>query len=508
MVRPRLRYSRDVRVAVIGAGVGGIATAYKLKRAGVRDFVVFEQADGAGGTWHDNTYPGCEVDIPSALYSFSFMDWNWSRTHARQPELKAYVEATIDRFGLRPHFRFGARVDAATWSEERQLYTVRLANGEEHEFETVVSCLGLLNHPRLPDWAGCETFRGPQFHTARWRHDIDLRGKRVALVGTGSTACQLLPELAEVAERVFVFQREPAMVYPKGERFFTQAERARARRWRIVRLWRRYLVFRTYSRGIRKEPWRADTRFSEERKQLNLDFLAAEVHDPDVRRALTPGFPPGCKRDVAATTYYAAFNRPNVTLVPHAVERVTETGVVAADGVERELDVLVLATGFQPQHVLATLDVVGRDGVSLHEFWGDSPRAFLGITVPGFPNFFMLYGPNTNGGGSIIYQDERAAEVAVRAVRKLRRGATAVDTRPSQFERYVKWIDDANAAKGTAMAYCNNYYFSASGRNITQWPFTHLKYHLVTRFWGAIGLVTTRAPRPSGAGGRAAEVAA
>ena len=490
----RSRSSRHVSVAIIGAGFGGIATAVRLKRAGFDDFVVFEKSAGPGGTWWDNTYPGCEVDVPSHVYSFSFfIDFEWSRTHARQPELQRYAEETIDRFGLRSHFRFCSEVTSSVWDEANDRYDVTLASGETASFTVVVGCLGMLNVPRYPDWPGLETFAGPRFHTARWDHSVDLTGKRVAVVGTGSTAAQVVPAVAPTVERLLVFQRQPGWVIPKGEREFTVRERARFRRhpW-LIRL-ERYAFF-VRDHHFANNAFEIGTRVNRKMLETSLRLLDTDVADPDLRRRLRPDYPWGCKRAVIATTFYAALNRPNVTLVPSAVSRVTERGLVDEAGAEHEIDVLVMSTGFQPYNSFAELDVVGPGGRSLRDIWDGSPEAFLGITVAGIPNFFMLYGPNTNGASSIITQLELQADVVVRTAKRMRRhGLAVVETRPTAMRRFVRWVDRRNREMQSAgFAGCTNYYFSSKGRNVTQWPSSHAKYLLMTRLLPRLGLVVRR----------------
>ncbi|WP_131741289.1 flavin-containing monooxygenase [Actinomadura roseirufa] len=480
------------RVAIIGCGFGGIATAVKLRKKGLSRFTIFEQSDGPGGTWWDNRYPGCEVDIPSHAYSFSFLTYDWSRTHAGQAELQKYAEHVLDRFGLRRHCRFGVRVESAIWDDTAARYEVRLADGSCEFFDVVVSCLGLLNSPRLPEWPGLSGFEGPAFHTARWESGHDLTGKRVAVVGTGSTATQVVPALAGRAGHLYVFQRQPGWILPKGERDFTPRERELFRRFPLVQKARRlrlFYQFRVMFKGY-------DLHGKRQQRMLRQcrEYIESAVDDPATRAALTPGYPWGCKRPVAASGFYPALNRPDVELVPHAVTRVTPTGIVDATGTEREVDVLVLATGFQATRFLASLDVRGIGGVSLHDTWKDDPKAFLGITVPGHPNFFMLYGPNTNGGFSIIAQLERQAEVVARVVARMRRRRLrAVDTRRDAAERWVGWVDRQIHRHASAMeANCTNYYHSESGRNVTQWPKPHGEYYLLTKALPFLGLVGRR----------------
>jgi cation diffusion facilitator CzcD-associated flavoprotein CzcO len=482
---------RGPSIAIIGAGFGGIATAVKLAQAGFRRFTVFEQSQGPGGTWWDNRYPGCAVDIPSHAYSFSFMRQDWRSTHATQPELLQYAHDVLDRFELWSHFRFGTRVDEVQWDDEHGGYVVRTAHGDEN-FYVVVSCLGLLNVPRIPDWPGLDEFAGPMFHSSRWEHDHDLGGKRVAVIGTGSTSAQVVPAIAPYVGKLFVFQRQPGWIMPKGDRVFTAAERRRFRRYPILQKLRRVKLF--YLDRRRFKGFDAGSAMQQELRRLCVDFIDSAIDSPAVRAAVTPDYPWGCKRVVVSSDFYPALNRDNVELVSKAVTRVTRTGVVDSDGVEREVDVLVLATGFQPTKYLASLRVRGPGGIDLHAAWGDEPRAFLGITVAGFPNFFILYGPNTNGGFSIIAQLERQAEVVVRAVARIHRRRAAVDTRPSALDRYVRWIDRQIATHASAMeAGCTNYYHAPTGRNVTQWPRAHAEYYVITKLLPRFGFVDAKA---------------
>jgi cation diffusion facilitator CzcD-associated flavoprotein CzcO len=490
-----VKLSRSPTVAIIGAGVGGVAASVKLKKAGITGFTVFEQSDGAGGTWHDNTYPGCEVDIHSHFYSFSFMPHDWSHTHGTQPMLKRYIESTIDHFGIGANFRFNTKVERVAWLPERSGYLVTLGNGEELAFDAVISCVGLLNNPKYPTWPGLETFQGPKFHTARWDHASALENRRVAVVGTGSTASQVVPAIAPFVSELMVFQREPGWVFPKEEREFTDRERRRYRKSVLYRRWSRFKQFRragSYTKAL----WEG-TPLNQQTREIALRYIEDTVPDQELRAIITPDYPFGCKRTVQATTYYPALNRENVTVIPHAVERVTTTGLVAG-GAEYDADVLIMATGFQPQNFLATFDVIGADGRSLREVWGDTPKAFLGITVPGFPNFFMIYGPNTNGGGSIICNNELQAGAIARAIKRLRRGATSVDTRIGAFERYVKWIDSLAGKHLTGQRMCHNYYHSPSGRNVTQLTLSHPQYAVATWILPIVGWRTgKRSPKSS-----------
>jgi len=467
-------------IAIVGAGFAGIATAVKLKKAGIHTFTVFEKSAGPRGTRWDNRYPGAEVDVASHLYSYSFKSHDWTRTHAKQAELQAYLEEVLDDFGLRPHFRFNTTVRDAVWNERTQAYAVNLDGGERLEAHIVVSALGLLNYPKYPDWPGLEDFAGPKFHTFRWEHDHDLTGKRVAVVGTGSTATQVIPEIAPLVDTLYLFQREPGWVVPKGDRDFTPEERAtyqsRLQR-RITRLKAAYQLEKNQRRGAIHRP---GTKINALREQQCRSFIERVFADrPDLAEALTPKYPYPGKRPIINSTFYPALLRENVELVPRAVQSVTEKGVIDADGNEYLVDVLVMATGFQPASYLSSLEVVGLGGRTIHEAWAGEPQALLGMTVPSFPNFFILYGPNTNG-GEIVSCLERQAEHVVHAAKRLMRtGTTAIEVRPGFYKAYNRWID--RKMRGTAWEVSSNYYKAPSGRIVTQWPFGPFFYGLLTK---------------------------
>jgi cation diffusion facilitator CzcD-associated flavoprotein CzcO len=485
--------ARRTRVAIVGAGISGVSTAAMLKHSGF-DFTVFEQSAGPGGTWWDNTYPGCETDGRSLLYSFTFMPYDWSGTHAPQAELQQYTEDIIDHFGMRDRFRFSAKVDEAIWDEAHDRYRVRLAGGEAHEFEALVSALGILNVPKHPDWPGLDEFEGITFHSARWNHDVDLAGKSVAFVGTGSSGAQVVPKLAETAGHLYVYQRQPGWVLPKGERLFSPEEREELRHASALqRRWRRYKAYRLQKKLVVGTS-NVSLALHKQVQDMALKFIEDEIEDPEIRKAVTPDYPLGCKRIVLASTFYRTLNHENVTLVPHAVERVTKDGIVSADGAERKVDVLITGTGFHPTRFLRTLDVKGCGGRSIHDFWNDDPRAFVGMTVPGFPNFFMCYGPNTNGGPGIMFMAEQQAKAIVRILRRLeRRRGKAIDTRPAALDRYIRWIDAANRKHMSArFTGCTNYDFAPGGRAVLLWPRSGAYYGAMTRILPPLGMTVRR----------------
>jgi cation diffusion facilitator CzcD-associated flavoprotein CzcO len=488
-----------MRVAIIGAGASGIAMAVKLKRAGFHDFTVFEMSDSVGGTWFDNTFPGCEVDVQSHAYSFSFMPYDWSRNFARGEEVLQYFLHTVRETGIGTHLRLSSEIRSVNWDNATSTYTLTLASGETHVSDVVVSCVGTLSNPNYPVWDGLDDFQGPHFHTARWEHEHDLSDKRVAVVGTGSTACQVVPALAPNVKQVYLFQRSPTWVLPKDARDFEPAERARFASSRLRQRIDRVKIFHAADkRKVRRGMFVAESKEQQGFRRMLEGFIAAQIEDPDLRKLMTPDYPVGCKRPVQAGNFYASLNRSNVTVVPHAVSRVTRDALVDDTGAEHEVDVIVMATGFTAQQYLATYEITGRNGKSIHDVWNQSPRAFLGMTVPGFPNFFMLYGPNANGGVSAISQAEFAADAVVRCLKRMaRRGARIADTRTSAAEWFVRWVDKGNANRTTRLeTNCSNYFYAPDGRNVTQWPDTRFKYWLMTTFLPRLAIRTEPGPSP------------
>ena len=482
------------RVVIVGAGFGGIAAGVKLQRAGIDAFTIYESSLGIGGTWWDNTYPGAEVDVGSYLYCFSFKPHDWTRTHAKQAELQKYLEETVDTFGLRSHLQLGVAVESATWDDDRHVWTLQLDDSRVDECHVLVSGVGFLNVPRYPDWPGLDRFEGPKFHTARWEHHHDLTGKVVAVVGTGSSASQLVPAIQPIVKQLYLFQREPGWVLPKGERDLTDDERAqftkgwrgRRERWRL-----RWLLEKNLWNGA---IFRPGTKANQAREALCRSYIDRKFADrPDLRAAVTPNYPYPGKRPVLASTFYSALKKDNVVLVPRAVASVTPTGVVDADGVERPVDVIVMATGFQPTNYLARLRVTGRTGQTLQEHWAGEPRAYLGITVAGFPNFFMLYGPGTNG-GDIVSMLEAQADYAVRVVKRLQRGrVTAVEVKPRFEDRWYRWLQSTMV--GTSWTMSKNYFTTESGKVVTQWPYGNSLYAALTKALGRVSETSRRLAR-------------
>ncbi|MEE2677794.1 MAG: NAD(P)/FAD-dependent oxidoreductase [Myxococcota bacterium] len=457
---------RNPRIAIIGAGPGGLCMAIRLQQAGFEDFVLLEKGAGVGGTWFHNRYPGCACDLPALLYSFSFaVKADWSRPYAPQAEILDYMEGLAKEHDLLRRCRFGSGVRAARWDEARAAWTLELDSGETVEADVVVSALGMFNHIVRPDIPGLDSFAGTSFHSARWNWDHDLSGETVGVIGSAASAVQFVPEIVKTAGQVHLFQRSANWVLPKDDDPHTeeQLEQLRANPDAAQAL--RDVIYGYVDEGMT---------FSEpaalaELEKTGLEALAS-VEDPDTREKLRPQHPFGCKRPLMSNDYYAAFNRPNLELVTEGIARITPDAIVTDDGTARRVDTLILATGFSATKYLSAIDVTGRGGRPLREAWADGAHAYLGVTTAGFPNLFMLYGPNTNN-GSILAMIESQVEYALQRIERIAREDLAwLDVRPEPMARYNEEIQRAIGNVTVWQADCNGYYRSPSGRVVTQWP--------------------------------------
>jgi cation diffusion facilitator CzcD-associated flavoprotein CzcO len=414
--------------------------------------------------------------VKSHLYSFSFApNPAWSRPYARQPEIRAYLEACVQEFGLEPYLRLGTEVQAARWDEEHARWRLTVEPGEEIDAEVVVSALGMFGAPVPPDIPGLDTFRGTVFHSARWDDAHDLAGESVAVIGSAASAVQFMPEIAPVVGHLDLYQRSANWVLPKEDTPFTEEQLDALRRDPDAVTALRDTTFETINATITF----SNPKLLEGAESAGLHNLEA-VDDPDVRRQLTPNMPFGCKRPLSSNVYYPTFNRPNVELVVDPITEVTANAVVTADGRERPADTIILATGFATTKFLGALDVVGRGGRHIDDAWADGAQAYLGITTTGFPNLFMLYGPNTNN-GSIIYMIECQVDYVMRQLRRLEDEDLAwIDVRQDVMDDYNDALQHDLAGVDVWQAGCNGYYRVPSGRIVTQWPHTMTEYHART----------------------------
>ncbi|HUI49958.1 MAG TPA: NAD(P)/FAD-dependent oxidoreductase [Acidimicrobiia bacterium] len=466
-------------IAIIGAGAGGIVMGIKLKRAGY-DFTIFERSDGVGGTWRDNSYPGAACDVPSHLYSFSFElnPW-WSRTYATQPEILAYLERCAGQYGLRPHLRAGTSIREARWDDASTCWRLRSETGEEFTADVIVSGLGMLNVAVTPSIPGAEAFRGRTFHSSRWDHSKSLAGERVASIGTGASAVQYVPAIAPTVEHLTVFQRTPIWITPRIDRPYTASEQRRFARVPGAARWERWKIFWTYERAT----FDADAQQTVDMTALARSYLERKISDPELRAKLTPDYPVGCKRPLISREWYPTLTRPNVRLVTEPIMEITEAGIRTADGEEHAVDTIIYGTGFRANEYLTAVDFYGVGGRRLRDDWRDGAAAYLGLTVSGYPNLFTLYGPNTNGVNSIIFIHEAQAHYVMGALRTMtRRRIAAIDVRRNVMDRYNRRIQAAMA--GTVWtAGCTNYFHAASGKIVTQLPYSGGRYWLRTRLF-------------------------
>jgi cation diffusion facilitator CzcD-associated flavoprotein CzcO len=476
---------------VVGGGFGGIGAAAILRRVGYHDVTVFERGERIGGVWHHNTYPGAACDVPSHLYEFSFApNPRWSRRFAPQAEIQAYLEDVARDHGIVDRIHTGTEVLSARWDGERwQLET----SAGSHEAEVLLTACGQLSVPSIPAIPGLDGFDGPAFHTGQWRHDVDLAGRRVAVVGSGCSAIQVVPAIQPVVEHLDVYQRSPGWTIPKMD--FAYGERAQRLFERFPALQRadRAAVFAFLelgAAGMTKHRWLLRPFRAVARHQITK-----AIADPELRRKVTPSDEFGCKRVMLTDDWYPALAKPNVDVLTDAIAEVTAAGIRTADGTERPADAIVLATGFQSHGFVAPMEVVGTDGRTLAQEWSPTARAYLGMSVPGFPNMFLLYGPHTNGGsGSVIYTIEAAMGHVLAALDELgRSGAATIEVRrqaADDFDRELR----AALAQTVWHSGCTNWYVDENGNDPNQWPWTWTTYRRRTERIDPAAYTLTPAP--------------
>ncbi|MEU6309850.1 NAD(P)/FAD-dependent oxidoreductase [Streptomyces sp. NPDC047014] len=479
--REHLR-NEHVRVAVIGSGFGGLGAAVRLRREGITDFVVLERAGSVGGTWRDNSYPGCACDVPSHLYSFSFApNPDWPRTFSGQPAIRAYLEHVADTFGLRRHIRLDTEVLLMRWDADALHWEIETSAGTLTA-DVVVSATGPLSDPKMPEIPGLAGFPGKVFHSARWDHDYDLRGKRVAMIGTGASAIQIVPAIAPEVERLTLFQRTPPWVMPRTDRAITAVERWLHRQLPFTRAARRGLLW-----GIRELQVSA---FTKRPNQLGLieslakANMARSIKDPALRARLTPSYRIGCKRILLSSEYYPALARPDVDLVASGLKEIRGSVLVAADGTETEVDAIIFGTGFHVTDMPIADRVVGADGLTLADAWKDGMQALRGATAAGFPNWMTIIGPNTGlGNSSMILMIESQLNYMADYLRQLGTlgGRTALAARPSAVNRWNRQVQARMERTVWNTGGCTSWYLDAQGRNTTVWPGTTGEFRRETR---------------------------
>lgn len=457
-------------VLIVGAGLGGLGTAIELRRHGFSEITILEKASAIGGTWHYNRYPLCACDVPSQLYSYSFAQRReWSRICSPREEILTYIKEVARDHGVDRLAQTGTEVSACRWDEARRVWTVTSADGRNWEAQALVIATGQLHQPAVPHLSGAAEFAGDAFHSSRWPEHFSSRGKRVAVIGTGASAIQLIPALAEQAARLYVFQRTGNWFLPRRNRAYPRWLRTAIRRVPGLQAWRRRFIYQyaeTLTRMIRHP--RTLGRIG---RAWSAAFMRMQLRDPDVRRKAWPDYAFGCKRVLFSSHYLPALQRPNVELVTEPISSLTPSGVVTGGGAERELDALIYATGFRTNEFMLPMEVVGREGVALSDAWAGGPRAHLGITVPGFPSLFLIYGPNTNtsGGSIILYEECQAAYIRQALEHAWARGAAAIEVKPEAAARSDRELQARFA--GTAWVACDSWYRQGGdGRIVANWP--------------------------------------
>ena len=460
---------QDVDIVIVGSGFSGLCSAIRLKQEGKDDFVVLERGDGVGGTWHYNTYPGCGCDVPSHLYSFSFAPKpDWSQTYSLQPEIGAYLRDCAERFGVTDKIRLNTTVIGSRWDDDERRWHVETDQGT-FRARVLISGTGPLAEPKVPALEGIDEFEGETFHSARWNHDYDLEGKRVASIGTGASAIQYVPAIQPKVDQLHVFQRTPPWIFPHTNRRVSRLEKRLYRAFPAAQKLVRGGVYagrETFVLGFVKQP-----------KVMKVAEVIARAHmkrgitKPGLREKVTPDYTIGCKRILPSNKWYPALSQPNVDLVEGGVERVTRKGVVGADGVEREVDAIIFGTGFEVTDMPVGKQVRGRDGRTLEESWDGSPRTYLGTAAPGFPNLFLLLGPNTGlGHSSMVYMIESQVEHVVAAIKAMdEHGAETAEVRRDVVDEFNREVDERHegAVWNTG---CMSWYLDDTGRNATLWP--------------------------------------
>ncbi|MDR3417415.1 MAG: NAD(P)/FAD-dependent oxidoreductase [Nevskia sp.] len=501
--------SGPVRVAIVGTGFSGLGMAIRLKQAGVEDFVVLEKAADVGGTWRDNHYPGCACDVQSHLYSFSFEpNPGWSRMFSPQPEIWNYLRHCADKYGIRPHIRFNAEVTTAKWDEKASVWRLKTADGGQLSAKVLVSGMGGLSRPAYPEGIkGLEKFKGRSFHSQQWDHDYDLAGKRVAVIGTGASAIQFVPQIQKEVARLDLYQRTPPWIVPKPDRSIGAFEHRLFKSLPLSqRLFRGAIYWMLEARAL---GFTVSPRLMKLVQVEGVRHIHRHIKAPELRARLTPKYTIGCKRVLISDDYYPALAQPNVEVIDSGIREVRAHGIVGTDGKERAVDAIIYGTGFHATDPMPRGMLFGRDGVDLVDAWKDGPEAYKGTTVAGFPNLFILMGPNTGlGHNSMVYMIESQVKYVLDALRQMdAQGLRSVDVKPEVQAGFNSTLQKQLGHTIWNTGGCNSWYLHPSGKNTTLWPgFTFRFRRLVSRF--DLASYTAQDERAAPAQGRRAKLAA
>ena len=464
------------RIAIVGSGFSGLCLGIQLKRLEIDSFTIFEKSDRLGGTWRDNSYPGAACDVPSFSYCFSFeQKTDWSRKWAPQSEILDYMEDCAKKYDLYRHIRFGAEIASAAWDDEAAVWRIRTTKGEEIEADVLATGVGQLNRPSMPKFRGAENFKGVSFHSARWRHDVDLSGKTVGVVGNAASAIQFIPQIAPKAGKVYVFQRSANWMVPRNDLAYTEEQKRRFARNPVLTRLYRWLIY--FQHEMNWPVFRRSSFLSGRMQKLAEGYMRETVKDPKLHAALTPDYPIGGKRILISDDYYPALNRENVEVVTESIDHLDENAVVMHDGRTIPVDVLIYATGFESTAFLAPMAIRGRGGRLLQDEWKGGARAYLGISVAGFPNLFLMYGPNTNlGHNSIIFMIECQANYILDCLKRLdESGSSTIDLRREVMDAFD--VSQQKELQQRVWAFTGkSWYKNEEGRITNNWSGSTIRY--------------------------------
>ena len=469
--------TKTPRIVIIGAGVSGIGSAIKLREAGFHDLRIVEKSDSFGGTWHDNSYPGASCDVPAHLYSLSFApNPNWSVHFAGQPEILAHFRSVAAEHHLSDITSFNTEIVSAEWRHETAEWHLHTATGDEIVANVVISGLGQLNRPKIPAIEGLQSFEGTKFHSARWNHDHDLTGRRVAVIGTGASAIQFVPEVAKQVGHLDLYQRSPNWVLPRVNEPYSEGRKRAFRRVPGARLLHRAAIWARFE-GLVGPVFNSGSVPNKKATEAAMKFLASSVPDDDLRAKLTPDYPIGCTRILGSSSWYPTLQQSNVEVITSGIERIVADGIIDTEGRHREVDTIIFGTGFRTTEFLSPINFRGIHGRSLHESWGDGAEAYMGTITAGFPNLFMLYGPNTNlGHNSIIFMIEQQLRYVVKLLDEMKAlDLVAIEPRPEAQAIYNEWVQE-KMRKRVWVADCSSWYKNESGKVVNNWPTSTVEY--------------------------------
>ncbi|TGL34745.1 NAD(P)/FAD-dependent oxidoreductase [Leptospira koniambonensis] len=471
---------KSISIAIVGTGFGGLCAAIQLKKNGFHNFVIYEKSNSVGGTWRENTYPGAACDVPSHLYSFSFEpNSNWPRKYSAQPEILSYLKHCAEKYGILSHIRFGIEIKSADWDDSSRIWKIKTSENETLEHNVFISAVGQLNRPALPSIKGLESFKGRIFHSANWDPAYNFSGKKVAAIGTGASAIQFIPQIVNQGAEVTVFQRTAPWVVPKPDRKYFSFEKFLFKYLPGLRLLHRFQIY--IWNEIRMIAFQKNNHANKIVKWMSLSHMKKFVKDPELRKILTPDYPAGCKRILLSNDYYEALAKPNTKVLSESIKEATPEGIVTKDGLQK-FDAIVFGTGFKATEFLSPMKVKGTKNQDLNEVWKNGAEAYLGVTVAGFPNFYILYGPNTNlAHNSIVYMIESQVRYLISALSEMnKKGIQALIPKTRSMQNYNTSLNK-KFDKFVWDTGCTNWYINASGKNTNNWPGHTYEYSYKTR---------------------------